>query len=123
MQKGPSEFFGKEFGVPASEVKAAVKAAYDEYNAHTAAIRAEGERALKYAEDNGRRVIVMAGRPYHIDPEINHGIDRLISSFGLVIVSEDSVAHLAQAGKGEGAQPVDISRAALRGGKVCDHAA
>lgn len=96
FQKSAAEFFKKEFGVPSGEVRAAVKAAYDEYRAHTAAIRKEGERALKFAADNGLRVIVMSGRPYHIDPEINHGIDRLISSFGLVIVSEDSVAHLAQ---------------------------
>lgn len=96
--KRAAEFFGKEFGVPANEVKAAVKAAYDEYHAHKAAIRAEGERALKFADEHGLRVIVLAGRPYHIDPEINHGIDRLISSFGLVIVSEDSIAHLAKKG-------------------------
>jgi predicted CoA-substrate-specific enzyme activase len=94
--KSAAEFFGKEFGVPAGEVKSAVKAAYAEYDAHRKAIRDEGERALKYAEENNLRVIVMAGRPYHIDPEINHSIDRLISSFGLVIVSEDSVAHLSQ---------------------------
>jgi predicted nucleotide-binding protein (sugar kinase/HSP70/actin superfamily) len=90
------EFFGKEFNVPAGEVKVAVKAAYAEYYAHMAAVRAQGERALEYAKENGKRVIVLAGRPYHIDPEINHGIDELISSFGLVIVSEDSIAHLSE---------------------------
>ena len=94
--KKAAEFFGKEFGVPAGEVKIAVKAAYAEYAAHREAIRREGERALSYAKANGKPVVVLAGRPYHIDPEINHGIDRLFTSFGLVVVSEDSVAHLAE---------------------------
>lgn len=97
--KKAAEFFGREFGVSEREVKAAAKAAYAEYDAHTAAIRAEGEKALQYARENGKRVVVLAGRPYHIDPEINHGIDRLISSFDLVIVSEDSIAHLAEVPK------------------------
>ena len=87
-------FFGKEFGVPAHEVKAAAKAAYRAYEGYLADVKAEGAKALDFAGKNGRRVIVLAGRPYHIDPEINHGIDRLISSFGLVIVSEDAVADL-----------------------------
>jgi predicted CoA-substrate-specific enzyme activase len=94
--KKAAEFFSKEFNVPAGEVKAAVKAAYAEYDAHMAAIREQGESALEYAKENGKRVIVLSGRPYHIDPEINHGIDGLISSFGLVIVSEDSIAHLSE---------------------------
>ncbi len=94
--KKAAEFFGREFNVPAGEVKAAAKAAYAEYAAHMEAIRAQGENALEYAAENGKRVIVLSGRPYHIDPEINHGIDRLISSFGLVIVSEDSIAHLSE---------------------------
>lgn len=97
--KSAAEFFGKEYGATPKEVKAAAKAAYAEYHAHTAAIRKEGEKALEYAKANGRNVVVLSGRPYHIDPEINHGIDRLISSFGLVIVSEDSVAHLAKPDK------------------------
>lgn len=94
FMKKAEEFFKNEFDIPANEVKPAVKAAYSEYHAHREAIKAEGEKALKFAKDNGLRVIVLSGRPYHIDPEINHGIDRMISSFGLVVVSEDSVFHL-----------------------------
>ncbi len=48
---------------------------------------------IRWARENGRRIIVLSGRPYHVDPEINHGIDGLISSFGLVVVTEDAVAH------------------------------
>ena len=60
------------------------------------AIRQKGEEMVAYARQNGKRIIVLSGRPYHIDPEINHGIDGLIASFGLVVVTEDAVAHLGQ---------------------------
>jgi len=59
-------------------------------------VRAEGERALKYARENGMRVMILAGRPYHIDTEICHGIDKLATSLGFVVVSEDSVYQLAE---------------------------
>ncbi|MFQ9126282.1 MAG: acyl-CoA dehydratase activase-related protein [Butyricicoccaceae bacterium] len=57
----------------------------------------EGQKAIRYADEHGLDVAVIAGRPYHVDPEINHGIDQLISSFGLVIVSEDAVWQLTDA--------------------------
>lgn len=77
------------------EVKKAVRAAYEESDRYKADIRAEGERALKEIEERGLKGIVLAGRPYHIDPEINHGIPELINSLGLAVLSEDSIAHLA----------------------------
>ena len=89
-----AEYFNREFGVPAKDVLKASKAAYKEYHEYIEGIKVQGRAALKFAHDNNRRVVVLAGRPYHIDPEINHGIDQLISSFGLVIVSEDAVADL-----------------------------
>ncbi len=92
--KKAAEYFGAEFDIPADEVKKAAKAAYAAYHAYTQAIREEGERMIRFARENGRRILVLAGRPYHIDPEINHGIDRMITSFGLVVVTEDAVAHL-----------------------------
>ncbi len=79
-----------------SEVKSAVKKAFSEYNTYMQNIRNEGEKALKYAKENGKKVMILAGRPYHIDPEICHGIDKLASSLGFVVVSEDSVCHLAE---------------------------
>ncbi|MFQ9975140.1 MAG: acyl-CoA dehydratase activase-related protein [Butyricicoccus sp.] len=60
-------------------------------------VRIEGQRAIRYADEHGLDVAVIAGRPYHVDPEINHGIDQLIASFGLVIVSEDAVWQLTDA--------------------------
>ena len=56
-----------------------------------------GQEVLKYIEENDSRGIVLAGRPYHVDPEINHGIDTLITSLGLCVLSEDSVSNLTEA--------------------------
>lgn len=72
-----------------SEVQAAAKAAYAEQDAYLARIRARGEEIIKAARADGKPIIVLAGRPYHIDPEINHGIDNLITSFGVGVISED----------------------------------
>lgn len=99
FEKKAGAYFEKEFGIPPAETKEAAKKAYRAYDAYRADIRREGEEALRFAKEHGLRVVVLAGRPYHIDPEINHGIDRLISSFGLVIVSEDAIAHLAPKAK------------------------
>ena len=78
------------------EVKRAVSAARDAYDRFMNAIRREGEFAVKYARQTGRRVMILAGRPYHIDPEIGHGIDKLATSLGFVVVSEDSICHLTE---------------------------
>lgn len=76
-----------------SEIKKALDAAYDEYYAHLSRIEKEGHRLLSLAEKENRPVIILCGRPYHVDPEICHGIDSLVSSFGAVIVTEDAVCN------------------------------
>ncbi len=78
------------------EVKLAIKAARASYDAFMRAIRREGEYAVDFAKKNGKRVMILAGRPYHIDPEIGHGIDKLAVSLGFVVVSEDSICHLTE---------------------------
>ena len=78
------------------EVRCAADAAYAEYARHMALLRQEGERIITRARAEGRRIIVLAGRPYHVDPEINHGIDTLITRFGAAVVSEDSISHLVE---------------------------
>lgn len=88
------EFFAENFNIPKNETKLAVLAAYEAYEKYRDDIIAEGARAIKYAREQGKRIIVVAGRPYHIDPEINHGIDELITSFNLVLVTEDAVSHI-----------------------------
>ncbi len=80
--------------------KTALKKAYDKgmaaYGAFREDVQKEGERALAYARENNLNTIVLAGRPYHVDPEVNHGIPKLIRSLNVVLVSEDAVNHLAQ---------------------------
>ena len=80
------------------EMKAAVEAGFREYNAYMDKVRKEGEHAIRQARENGMRIMILAGRPYHIDPEIGHGIDQLAASLGFAVVSEDSVYHMAHIG-------------------------
>ncbi len=85
----------KEHGVELklADVKKAAREAYAVYDAHLEAVRRKGEEFLAIAKEKGLPVIVLAGRPYHVDPEINHGIDRLLCDLGAVVVTEDSVAQ------------------------------
>jgi len=80
--------------IPEAEVIAAAKAGWNEQQAFRADIRRMGEEAIAYVEEKGIRGIVLAGRPYHIDPELHHGIPDLIASYGVAVLTEDSVAHL-----------------------------
>ncbi|MBU5471399.1 2-hydroxyacyl-CoA dehydratase [Falcatimonas sp. MSJ-15] len=82
--------------IPASEIKKAVDLAWTELNNCREDIKRKGEETLKYMEETGRHGIVLAGRPYHVDPEINHGIPELINSYGIAVLSEDSVSHLGK---------------------------
>lgn len=81
----------KEWNIPEKEVRGAVSAAWKEQLQAKADIRAEGARIIKDLDLSGKRGIVLAGRPYHIDPEINHGIPELIASYGLAVLTEDSL--------------------------------
>lgn len=81
-------------GITRKEIKEAVKWARMEDGRYHDDMHRAGEDALKYAEEHGLKSIVLAGRPYHVDPEISHGIDKLISTYGFVVLTEDSVAHM-----------------------------
>ena len=76
------------------EIDAAVDAAWEEDEAFKHDIRAKGEETLDWMEETKTHGIVLAGRPYHLDPEINHAIPELLTSFGLAVLTEDSIAHL-----------------------------
>ncbi|UOO37811.1 2-hydroxyacyl-CoA dehydratase [Oscillospiraceae bacterium CM] len=89
-----AEYFLENFGIRKNETKLAARAAYVAYDDYRRAIIAEGENAIAYARANNKPIIVVAGRPYHVDPEINHGIDTLITSFGLVLITEDAISHI-----------------------------
>lgn len=90
------QVFAKEFSISAQEVQSAVDAGWKELAAVRAEIKRKGEETLQYMEEHGRRGIVLAGRPYHTDPEINHGIPELITSYGIAVLTEDSVSHLQE---------------------------
>ncbi len=77
------------------EVAHAVHVGFESYERYKAALRSEGEKAIAAARAAGKRIMILAGRPYHADPEIGHGIDKLATSLGFAVVSEDAVAHLA----------------------------
>ena len=87
------KYFG---GISEKEVQAAADAAYAEYESHMAKIRVKGSEIIDEARRQGKRIIVLAGRPYHVDPEVNHGIDRLITRHGAAVVTEDSISNRVQ---------------------------
>jgi|LGVF01.1.fsa_nt_gb predicted CoA-substrate-specific enzyme activase len=77
-----------------NEIKKAANKAYEELFKYKKDVRNEGEKALEYIKEHSLKGIVLAGRPYHIDPEINHGIPELIESLGFAVLSEDAISHL-----------------------------
>ena len=82
--------------IPAEEVKAAAHTAWEELAQARKDVQKKGEETIQYMKETGRRGIVLAGRPYHIDPEIHHGIPDLINSYGIAVLTEDSVSHLGE---------------------------
>ena len=94
-QRMIEEFCGSTDITP-DEIKAAVKAGWEEMAAARQDMIDKGEETIQYLRDNHMTGIVLAGRPYHLDKEINHGIPELITSYGIAVLTEDSVSHLAE---------------------------
>lgn len=92
-------FSGNDFNIPEAEIRDAVSEGFKELAVVHMEMEKKGEEVLKYMEETGKRGIVLAGRPYHVDPEINHGIPELINSYGIAVLTEDSVSHLQQIGR------------------------
>ena len=82
--------------IPAAEVRAAALKGLAAQDTYKADVKRMGEDALKFIAENNTRAVVLAGRPYHIDPEIHHGIPEMIASFGVAVLSDDAVAHLGE---------------------------
>jgi predicted nucleotide-binding protein (sugar kinase/HSP70/actin superfamily) len=82
-----------DFGISKKEVTAAVEKAWAEEDRVGDAVRKKGDEVLEYLRNTGRKGIVLAGRPYHLDPEINHGIPNIITGFGMAVLTEDSVSR------------------------------
>ncbi|MCD7817725.1 MAG: acyl-CoA dehydratase activase-related protein, partial [Lachnospiraceae bacterium] len=95
LTKNLCEFMKKEYHIGKSEVEKAVHLAWEEQLHYKEDVLEEGRKALRWMEENHASGIVLAGRPYHLDPEINHGIPEMIHSFGLAVFTEDSVADLS----------------------------
>ena len=86
----------EKFNIPAAEIKSAVHSAWEELSACRNDMRRKGEETVKFLDETGNRGIVLAGRPYHIDPEVNHGLPELVNSYNVAVLTEDSVSHLHQ---------------------------
>ena len=97
LARGLHKYLSQHFeGITKAEVKKAVRIGLEDYRKWMEDVRGEGKRALKYSEDTGKPVMILAGRPYHTDSEIGHGIDRLANTLGFVVVSEDSISDLSE---------------------------
>ena len=84
-------FCRETWQIPPRETRAAVREAWAEQLRAKADVRAEGARAMRWMAERHRRGVLLAGRPYHVDPEINHGIPELIANYGLAVLTEDCV--------------------------------
>ncbi len=91
-EKHLAEIMGKEFAIPHRETVAAVQSAYQEYTSFLHDFRSMGELYVEEARQKGLPILVVAGRPYHADPEINHGINDLITGQGFALITEDAVS-------------------------------
>ena len=89
----------KSEDISRKDLISAIDAAYAELEQYKADVRSKGQEALAYMADNNIKGVILAGRPYHIDPEINHGLPELIQSYGLAVLSEDGVRHLGKINK------------------------
>ena len=90
------EFCEYGFDIPYEEVMGAAKKAWEEKLRVKKDIARKGEEILKYLEDTDQRGIVLAGRPYHVDEEINHGLTNIITNLGMAVLTEDSICHLSK---------------------------
>ena len=86
----------KEYHFSKKELKRAIKLGFEEQKRFKEEVRKKGEEFLKYIIDHNEKAIVLAGRPYHLDKEVNHGIDTMINSLGLAVLTEDSICHLSK---------------------------
>ena len=94
FEKRIAQLMEEHFSIPRRETAAAAKAAYAAYDAYVHDVRETGMKYIRHARDHHMPILVACGRPYHIDPEINHGINDLITSFGFVLVTEDALSYL-----------------------------
>ena len=90
------EEIGEKYQIPAQEIKSAALEGWEEQENCREDICRKGEEVIAYLDKTGKRGIVLAGRPYHADPEVNHGLPELVASYDLAVLTEDSVSHLQE---------------------------
>jgi len=88
-----SKRISETFSIPVKEVLAATDKAFEELSKYHEAVIRQGEEIVKRAREDGKRIIVLSGRPYHVDKEVNHSIDRMITALGAYVISEDSISY------------------------------
>ncbi len=86
----------QEYNFQKEEVKKAIHKGFKELDKVRLDIRKKGEEFLQYINEHNEKAIVLAGRPYHLDKEVNHGLDTMINSLGLAVLTEDSISHLSK---------------------------
>ncbi|MDE5856379.1 MAG: 2-hydroxyacyl-CoA dehydratase, partial [Anaeroplasmataceae bacterium] len=84
----------KDYDISKKEIHKASSLAYEAYDAYLADLRKQADQIIANARLNHQQIIVLAGRPYHVDPQVNHGIDKLINGFDVAVVTEESISHL-----------------------------
>lgn len=89
------EELSEKFSIPAKEIQSAVHTAWLELVSCREDMRKKGEETIQFLQETGNRGIVLAGRPYHVDPEVNHGLPELINSYHMAVLTEDSISHLS----------------------------
>ncbi len=88
------ETFSEKYKIPQGEIKEAVHLAWLELASAREDMRRKGEETIEFLQKTGNHGIVLAGRPYHIDPEIHHGLPEMINSYNIAVLTEDSISHL-----------------------------
>ena len=108
-----------EYNFTKKELLKAAKKAEEEYQNFKEDIRKKGQETVEYIEKNNLKGIVLAGRPYHVDPEVNHGIDTLITSLGLCVLTEDSISNQAEPKAIKSCKSMGIPRKTICGSRFC----
>ena len=94
MKKQLTKDLAKRLGTNGRKIGEALDAAYAAQRGYYDKLKAFADQAIQYARIHELPIVILAGRPYHVDPEINHGIDRLVQSFGTVVISEDGLPFI-----------------------------
>lgn len=109
--------------VTKKEIAAALERGFTALENYHTQIAQTAQEIVRQARAAGKTIVVLAGRPYHIDPEINHGIHKLISSLGMAVITEDSIAELAPDTGITGIEPMDVSCQNVPCSTICDDTA